>query len=745
MNPIRMTPAGDFNRAMTEQDTAAGNAARQALRDEHSDKPAGHWRRLRPDEVQALVANGNKAQDWDTVLVADPFRPDSITHCEFAGLVRLGKFEDVVLTHHDLHVPAGLSHSRIVQCDIGDNAAVHHVRYLSRYLIGDRCILHRVDEMHCTGHAKFGNGIVTHGEDESARVWIDLMNEQGGRSVLPFDGMTPADAYLWAKYRADTALMQRFQAMTQDGFDTRPGAFGTVGEQSVVKSCRIIKDVKIGPGGYLKGANKLKNLTINSSLDEPSEVGEGVELVNGILGYGCKVLYGCKAVRFVMGDNATLQYGARLIHSYLGDNSTVACCELLNNLIYPAHEQHHNNSFLIAALLQGQSNIAAGATLGSNHNSRANDGEIVAGRGFWPGLCSTVKHSSRFASFCLLAQGDYTRPLDVPLPFTLVSNDLPADRLMLVPAYWWTHNMYALKRNEQKFAKRDQRRRKAQHIEFNAFAPDTAEEMIAALDLLARWTADAAQPNDDLSPEARRAAGHAVLQAEPGRTDALTVLAAGVEGGRRPVVVHNPHRGYHAYRDMLHHYAMTCLIAYLQDHPQASFDAMLSDLAPGPPDPTDHACLSGPGSPRQTKWVNVGGQVMRRPDLEQLQDHIRAGEIASWQQVHDRYDRLWQAYPRHKQQHALAILYYLLGEDTLTTEQWALALDREAQAQEHIRDAVTAARAKDFNDPTRDVTYDDLAERTAVLGTIDDNLFIQTIRSDTDRALQTIDEIRQRV
>jgi hypothetical protein len=43
---------------------------------------------------------------------------------------------------------------------------------------------------------------------------------------------------------------------------------------------------------------------------------------------------------------------------------------MLSNLIFPGHEQHHNNSFLIAACIKGQSNMAAGANIGSNHNSR---------------------------------------------------------------------------------------------------------------------------------------------------------------------------------------------------------------------------------------------------------------------------------------------------------------------------------------------------------------------------------------
>ena len=63
--------------------------------------------------------------------------------------------------------------------------------------------------------------------------------------------------------------------------------------------------------------------------------------------------------------------------------------------------------------------MAAGATIGSNHNSRGADGEIIAGRGFWPGLCVSLKHNSKFASFTIIAKGDYPAELNIPIPFSL--------------------------------------------------------------------------------------------------------------------------------------------------------------------------------------------------------------------------------------------------------------------------------------------------------------------------------------
>ena len=97
--------------------------------------------------------------------------------------------------------------------------------------------------------------------------------------------------------------------MTEAMFDRRRGRYGTIGRHSVLKSNRVIKDVSIGECAYVKGSNKLKNLSILSSERERSQIGEGVELVNGIVGYGCRVFYGCKAVRFVMGANSASNTG----------------------------------------------------------------------------------------------------------------------------------------------------------------------------------------------------------------------------------------------------------------------------------------------------------------------------------------------------------------------------------------------------------------------------------------------------
>jgi len=688
------------------------------------------WRNLHSDEIEQLVKNNNNADNWDEILVTEEFDTEQIRNSEFFGLVRIGRVRKAALEHHDLRIPVGIINSKIVACDIGDDAAIHDVRYLAHYIIGDRCILANIDEMHTTNHAKFGNGIIKDGEPEDVRVWLDVMNETGSRKILPFDGMIPADAYMWAKYRDDKALQEKLKEITQRSFDSRRGFYGQVGRQCVIKNSRILKDVKIGSHCYIKGANKLKNLTINSDEAEPTQIGEGVELVNGIIGCGCHIFYGCKAVRFVLANNSNLKYGARLINSFLGDNSTISCCEVLNNLIFPAHEQHHNNSFLIATVVLGQSNVAAGATIGSNHNSRANDNEIQAGRGFWPGLCVSVKHSCRFASFVLLAKADYPYEMDISLPFSLVNNNFSRDQLEVMPAFWWLYNMYALARNSWKFQKRDKRKRKIQNIEFDCLAPDTVEEIIHAMRLLEIWTAMAKLRNtpDTVDDENELARMGKELLSNREKVENLEVLGENMEKSSRKVMITKPYEGHQAYRDMLYYYAVKNLMEYMKTH-NSSFLQMCEALAGG--------C--------EREWMNLGGQLIPVKDFDRLRGDIGNGTLANWEDIHTRYDELWEGYSLEKQRHAFMVLCILLGADKPTQEQWISALDKAVKIQKYIREQVYVSRKKDFDNPFRQATYRHIEEMTAAIGTIEDNSFVKQVREDTEAFINAVEEIKKKV
>lgn len=670
------------------------------------------FRQLTAVEISILLAQHNYAADWTQVWVTDKFLPELIQYVKFYGLVRIGDMESLYLNYRDLRLPCGIYHSTVISCDFGDRVAVHQVHIMSHYIVGDEVMLANINEMMTSDTAKFGNGILKAGDIEERRIKLELCNENGGRAVWPFDGMQAGDVFLWSRYRADDLLQQRFQEMTENQFSKDRGFYSTIGDRCVIKNTHTIKDVKIGTDAYIKGVNKLKNLTINSSQDAFTQIGEGCELVNGIIGYGCRIFYGVKAVRFVLSSFSQLKYGARLINSFLGDNSTISCCEVLNSLLFPAHEQHHNNSFLCASLIMGQSNMAAGATVGSNHNSRAADGELVAGRGFWPGLCVSLKHNSRFASYTLIVKGDFLHELDIKFPFCLVSNDPAQNRLVIMPAYWFMYNMYALMRNAHKFAARDRRQFKNQHIEYAILAPDTVNEMFTAMAEIA--SAVGRKAAGDIALEEQLAEGHKLLQ-EKASLPKGDLLLSNVENSKRMVVLAKPYESYQLYKRMIRYYGALQLISYLQKYTWASFKAQFDGLL-------------------LTRFEvrNIGGQLFPLQKLESLLKGIRTAEIDQWAEVHSYYHTCSEAYPLDKCMHGLASLAEVtsrefqdwdrefveeLLQEAITTKQW-------------IFQEILQSRQKDYENPFKQMVYDSYAEMEQVVGRLADNDFIRQERQD---------------
>lgn len=674
------------------------------------------YRRLNAYEIEMLVRNRNSSDDWNNILVSEAFNPELVKNCKFYGLVRIGKLEPYCLEFSDLKVPVGLYNSTIISCDFGDNVVIDNVNYLSHYIIGSEVIIVNVNELTTTDHAKFGNGILKEGEPEIIRIWLEICNENGGRSVIPFNGMLPGDAYLWSKYRDDEALLQKFKAFTEQQFKPERGYYGKIGDRTVIKNSAIIKDCYIGSDAYIKGANKLKNLTINSGPEGKTQIGEGCEIVNGIVGFGCRLFYGVKAVRFIMASHSQLKYGARLINSYLGSNATISCCEVLNSLIFPAHEQHHNNSFLCAALIMGQSNIAAGATIGSNHNSRGPDGEIITGRGFWPGLCVSLKHNSKFASYTILAKGDYPAELHITIPFALVSNDVTNNQLVVMPGYWFMYNMYALARNSWKYTDRDKRGERIQLLEYDYLAPDTINEMFTALRLLELFTGRAwhKQAQSAATDEAAIQTGRRLLQQKDPIVHELEITGSGFENSKRTIVLLKVQQSYTLFEELICFYGVNQLLEFIDEHQVPSLDSLQQQLT---------------GQPVRGEWLNIGGQLMPVETVDMLRTRVRDGKIKSWDGVHDFYSEQGNKYVQLKRRHALASLAEIkqlpLPIRKIDAPTFSQQLDTAVATKEWMAAGIYNARAKDYHNDFRKMVYDTQAEMDQVMGKLEDNSFIR--------------------
>jgi hypothetical protein len=323
--------------------------------------------------------------------------------------------------------------------------------------------------------------------------------------------------------------------------------------------------------------------------------------------------------------------------------------------------------------------------------------------------------------------------MDIPLPFSLLNNNTSADRLEVMPAFWWLHNMYALARNTWKFQNRDTRKTKVQNIEFDALAPDTAEEILNTRYLLEVWVGKAVLRNNGESIENRQEAelaeiGRRLLSGPEDKVSQLEVLGEQMEKSKRKVVILSVFKGYHAYGQMLHHYAMKNLLEYMNSNPDATFESMCKDLA----------------GERESRWTNLGGQLVAAADVDLIRADIGSGKLDSWKKIHSRYDTLWDRYLLDKQKHAFAMLCEISGSGNVTSEQWVAALEKAVQIQEFVCDQVYITLKKDFDNPYRQMIYRNMDEMTAVVGTLEDNSFVKQVKDETEAFKRRVEEIKKR-
>ena len=389
----------------------------------------------------------------------------------------------------------------------------------------------------------------------------------------------------------------------------------------------------------------------------------------------------------------------------MSDNSNLACCEVLSNLLFPFHEQHHNNSFLIASTVQGQANIAAGATIGSNHNSRAADGEIFAERGFWPGLVTNFKHNSKFAPFTLIAKGNYESELNIHLPFCLVSHNIKDDVLQIMPGFWFKYNMYAMQRNNFKFKKKDKRKIKRQHIETEYLAPDSVQAMIYAISFLQNALKKHGWTNFD--------------------KECPDLFLDGFANKQKAHII-KPVQAINLYNMMIEYHAANQIAAHINNKEDISF--FIEKFKQ---------------SNYVDSWLNAGGQIISKIDFENLVNRISDEKINSYTEISDYFNDLWEKYPQEKLNHAIHSWLKINNKNSqdLTSEDIRSLLQKSKDIAVKIKDWSYNSRKKDYENPFRLAVYTDNKEMETVVGRIEDNGFLNELTKSTNSYLKKIEEL----
>jgi hypothetical protein len=383
----------------------------------------------------------------------------------------------------------------------------------------------------------------------------------------------------------------------------------------------------------------------------------------------------------------------------------------------------------------GQSNIAAGATLGSNHNSRGADGEVIMGRGFWPGLCVSIKHNSIFPSFTILNKGDYNYELNIPIPFSLISNDLTKDELVVMPGYWFLYNFYALARNAWKYQDRDNRKNIDQYFEYDYLAPDSVHELIKGRTIIAIAVAKAQLLKEKKSIQITEAQllqlGCKLLSTKTKKEiDQLDVFVEGFENSKRKTRLIKCYDAFAIFEKMIFMYGMDQLMLKLTQNGLKGLSAKIKAIK------TTGAA---------TEWSNIGGQLIPTKSVQSMLQQIKTDKLNSWDAVHQFYKKETDTYLIKKNLHALHCLELIEGTTIsgLSSKKINEWLDRYQAIKEEITQKIKSSRAKDYTNPFRKMVYQNQAEMDAIVGDINDNSFIAKQIADQKQLNQLIIEFKQ--
>jgi len=466
------------------------DAVRRAIRESHFLKSVaaargdtGESRELRaltPDEIVILKAMHNGAEDWARIRVVKDFNPHKVVGSYFSGDIELGSFREKVHLDDGVSLGSGIYNSDLSNVRVGDNVFIGNVSLLANYVIGDGAVIQGCGRVVCTGRTLFGNG-----------KKISLGLETPGRETAIFAEITcEVAAQICAHRRHDT--IAAYDAAIGDYVALAASQVGIVGPGAVVQNTPRVVDTYIGPRAEIDSATAIENSTILSGPDEVTIVGTGSVVRDSIIQWGSRVETHALVEHSVCCEYSFVDSHGIVRASLIGPNSGVAAGECLHSLLGPFVGFHHQALLISAFWPDGKGNIGYGANIGSNHTGKAPDQEIWPGEGLFFGLGVNVRFPADFSNspYSVIAAGVSTLPQRVEMPFSLLTirsemiDGISPAFNELLPGWVLSDNIFAIRRNERKYAVRNKARRSP--CGFEVFRPDTVDLMIRARTMLRR-------------------------------------------------------------------------------------------------------------------------------------------------------------------------------------------------------------------------------------------------------------------
>ena len=651
-------------------------------------------RKLTPQEIQQLEAQGCTSDEWQRVSIDDAASLKYIRHARFSGDISIGRFSKSFDMPGGMHKHTGIFHATLHNVTIGNDCCIENIKnYIANYDIADDCFIENVDIILCDGPTAFGNG-----------VEVAVLNETGGREVTIHDGLTAHEAYIETFYRHRPELIARIKAFAARRTAERTAERGTIGAHSTIVDTGYIKNTYVGAHAKIEGAGRLKNGTLNSRAEAPIHVGYGVIADDFIIQDGSAIEDCTTLTRVYVGQACTLGHGYSASDSLFFCNCQEENGEACAVFAGPFTVTHHKSTLLIAGLF---SFMNAGS--GSNQNNHMYKlGPIHQGaleRGAKTSSDSYILWPARIGAFSLVMGRHTTHPdtSDMPFSYLIEKNG----ETYLAPAV----NLRSVGtiRDAQKWPKRDGRHAdgRLDQVNFNLLSPYTIDKMVRGLHLL---------------EELERLSGPT--------SDVYAYQSAKITNS-------SLRRGKQLYRLAIEKFLGNSLISHLERTDCSSAESLLRELRP--------RRTEGRGT-----WVDLAGLIAPRELVGSLLDDVEAGRVDSTEGLNARLSDLHINYYKYEWTWAYQTMldYYGLTDGSITLAdlrhivgQWrssVVELDRMLYADARKEFSLSAHTGFGF-----DATSPHIAERDfeQVRGDFDNNPFVTATLEHIERKSALGDKI----
>ncbi len=429
-------------------------------------------RNLNELEIESLVKNGCKSDNWQSIRVPEKFVAEKIINVHFSGIINLGIFEDYCEVEEGVLKPCGLYNCFLNNVSIQNNVRIANVGYVQNYTIEEGVCLESIESLAVTGETSFGNG-----------TRIEILNEGGGRELPIFDTLSAQLAYLIVNYRYEDDLIKSLEQLIERYVTKKRNSQGTIGRNTRIRNCGTIKNVTFGSHATIQDVIRLEEGSILSNDKATVKIGEGVVAKHFIVQSGSSIDEGALLTHCFVGQAVSIGKQFSAENSAFFCNSEAFHSEACSVFAGPYTVTHHRSTLLIAGLFSFFN--AGSGTNQSNHMYKLGPlHQGILDRGAKTGSFSYMLWPSHIGAYTAVIGKHYTNFNISEFPFSYVTEE--EGKSVLMPAM----NLFTVgtKRDSSKWPKRDKRRdpEKFDMIHFDLFNPFVIGRILKGIETLRR-------------------------------------------------------------------------------------------------------------------------------------------------------------------------------------------------------------------------------------------------------------------